>query len=89
MIKLNKLYLKKNNIYIYKMLYATCPTCNNLLADKQIYFEEEKEKIENNKKLSKKDKEKNIEKLLDKIFLTRYCCRMRMITYLDQVNIII
>jgi len=38
MIKLNKLYLKKNNIYIYKMLYATCPTCNNLLADKQIYL---------------------------------------------------
>jgi DNA-directed RNA polymerase subunit N (RpoN/RPB10) len=71
------------------MLYATCPTCNNLLADKQIFFEKEKEKIENDKNLSKKDREKEIEKLLDKIGLVRYCCRMRMITYLDQVNIII
>ena len=49
------------------MLYATCPTCNNLLADKQIFFEEEKEKIENDKNLSKKDREREIEKLLDKI----------------------
>ena len=71
------------------MLYATCPTCNNLLADKQIFFEEEKEKIENDKNLSKKDRERETEKLLDKIGLVRYCCRMRMITYLDQVNIII
>lgn len=71
------------------MLYATCPTCNNLLADKQIFFEKEKEKIENDKNLSKKDREKEVEKLLDKIGLVRYCCRMRMITYLDQVNIII
>ena len=71
------------------MLYAICPSCNNLLADKQIFFEKEKEKIENDKNLSKKDREKEIEKLLDKIGLVRYCCRMRMITYLDQVNIII
>lgn len=71
------------------MLYATCPTCNNCLADKQLFFEEEKEKIYNDKNLSMKDKEKKIEKLLDKIGLTRYCCRMRMLTYLDQVNIII
>ena len=71
------------------MLYATCPTCHNLLADKQLIFEEEKEKLDNNKKMSKKDKEKEMEKLLDKLFLKKYCCRMRMITYLDQVNIII
>jgi DNA-directed RNA polymerase subunit N (RpoN/RPB10) len=71
------------------MLYATCPTCHNLLADKQLIFEEEKEKLDNNKKMSKKDKEKEMEKLLDKLGLKKYCCRMRMITYLDQVNIII
>ena len=71
------------------MLYPVCPTCQTLLADKQLPFEEKKKEIDNNNKLSAKEKIKATGKLLDLLGLKRYCCRMRMITYVDQVQIII
>ena len=71
------------------MLYPVCPTCQNLLADKQIPFEEEMEKICNNKKLKEDEKQKQKKNLLDNLGLSRYCCRTRMISYLDQIQIIV
>ena len=71
------------------MLYPVCPTCQNLLADKQLKYEERLEKICNNKKLTDKQKQKQKEKLLDDLGLERYCCRMRMISYVDLVQIIV
>ena len=71
------------------MLYPVCPTCQNLLADKQIPFEEEMEKICNNKNLKEDEKQKQKKKLLDQLGLSRYCCRTRMISYLDQIQIIV
>ena len=58
-INWNYRYLKIYLIYIIEMLYPVCPTCQNLLADKQIPFEEEMEKICNNKKL-KEDEKQNL-----------------------------
>jgi len=71
------------------MLYPVCPTCQNLLADKQLKYEEGLHKICNNKQLTDKQKQKQKEKLLDDIGLERYCCRMRMISYIDLVQIIV
>ena len=71
------------------MLYPVCPTCQLLLADKQLVFETEFAKISNDIKLSEDKKKKEVEKLLNKLGLIRYCCRMRMISYVDQVKIII
>ena len=72
------------------MLYSTCPTCRMLLADKQIPYEE----------LIKSLKSKNLskEKFLkaqDKFFVDRgigpkrYCCRMRIISYVDHSKIVV
>ena len=69
------------------MLYPICPTCSFLLADKQIIFEEKKLKINNDKNII--DKKKEIEKLLKELGLKRYCCKMRMISYVNLVDIII
>jgi DNA-directed RNA polymerase subunit N (RpoN/RPB10) len=71
------------------MLYPVCPTCQNLLADKQLKYEEELEKICNNKKLNDEQMQIKKEKLLDDIGLTRYCCRMRIISYVNQVKLIV
>ena len=40
------------------MLYYKCPSCRTILANKQILFEQESEKICQNEKLSDKQKEK-------------------------------
>ena len=71
------------------MLYPVCPTCQTLLADKQIPYEKGIEKICKNDKLSEEEQLKLKEKLLNDIGLERYCCRMRMISYVDQAKLII
>ena len=71
------------------MLYPVCPTCQNLLADKQLKYEEGLQKICNNENLNDKQKQKKKEKLLDDLGLERYCCRMRMISYIDLAQIIV
>lgn len=71
------------------MLYPVCPTCQFLLADKQVPYEIGYQKIINDTKLSSLQKQKLIEKLLDSLGLKRYCCRMRMISFIDQSKLII
>ena len=70
------------------MLYYKCPTCKTLLANKQIPFEREMEKICNNKNLSKAEMDKQKQDLLDRLELKRYCCRMRILTYLKRIEIV-
>ena len=71
------------------MLYATCPTCGFLLADKEIPFEEGIIKISENKELTEEKKNEEIYKLINKLKIERYCCRMRLITYVNQIELII
>ena len=68
------------------MLYITCPTCGYFLGQKTITYEEGKEQICSNPKLSSEEKEKQIAKLLLSLGLKRYCCRMRIMTYKDIVQ---
>lgn len=70
------------------MLYPSCPTCHNCLADKQILYEKSLEKICNEKISEEKKKEKK-ELLLNDLGLPKICCRMRMISYIDQVTLIV
>lgn len=63
------------------MSYVSCPTCGLLFADKQIPYEEGIEKIQNNSKLSLKEKSEERQKLLDNLMLFRPCCRMRMMSF--------
>lgn len=70
------------------MLYVSCPTCGYCLANKQITFEKEKEKICNNPDFSTEEKESKIKDSINKLGLRRYCCKMRFISYIDTVKII-
>ena len=68
------------------MLYLTCPTCGYFLGQKVIKYEEEKEKICFNPKLTPEEREHELSKLLCSLGLRRYCCKMRMMTYKDIVQ---
>ena len=69
------------------MLYPKCPSCKTILANKQLIFEAEMKKI-CEKKLSDDQQDKLKRELLDKLELKRYCCRQRMLTYTDLIDII-
>ena len=68
------------------MLYITCPTCGYFLGQKNLEYEEDKQKICDNPNISTEEKEKEISKLLLSLGLRRYCCKMRMMTYKDIVQ---
>jgi DNA-directed RNA polymerase subunit N (RpoN/RPB10) len=70
------------------MLYAKCPTCKTVLADKQVPLEEEMANICNNSNLNDNQKDKKKSELLDKLEIRNVCCRMRAITYIDLIKII-
>ena len=70
------------------MLYPVCPTCRMLLADKQIPYEKKIKELED-KNLSSDKFSKGREKILDELGLKRYCCRMRIISYVKHEDIVV
>lgn len=68
------------------MLYSSCPTCAYFLGQKIIEWETKSKKICDNPNITKIEKEKLKEELLQSIKLRRYCCRMRLMSYKDLVQ---
>jgi len=64
----------------------SCPTCGFFIGQKTEEYDTKKNEICANPKLSKKDKEEQISKLLNSLKFRRYCCKMRMMTYKDMVH---
>lgn len=69
------------------MLYFKCPTCRTYLANKQIPFEQELDKICNSD-ITEEKKEEVKREILDKLQVKRYCCRMRILTYSKLIDIV-
>ena len=70
------------------MLYLNCPTCqSSRLAFVQLSFQENKKKICDNPNLPESEKDKEISKLI-KSFGLRPCCNMRLLTYVNQSEIV-
>ncbi len=75
------------------MLYLKCPSCHKLLGNKQIYYEENYDKITKDLemgKISNEEADKKKIELLDFILpdRNRYCCRMRVMTYKRLIEIV-
>ena len=70
-------------------MHATCPSCNFLLADKQIPYEKEIDKIVNNNKLTQKEKSEARMKLLNDLHIFRECCRIRVMSYTPLEKILV
>lgn len=70
------------------MLYLKCPSCKNILGNKQIPFKKDLKEICEDTKLSESQKNKKKEQLLNKYGLEKYCCRMRMLSYTPLIDIV-
>jgi DNA-directed RNA polymerase subunit N (RpoN/RPB10) len=70
------------------MLQMRCPTCGTLLGDIQLKYEEDTKKIDSSN-LSIEDKNNEKAKILNTYGLDRYCCKSRILGYVDIINIII
>jgi DNA-directed RNA polymerase subunit N (RpoN/RPB10) len=71
------------------MLPPKCFTCGRIFADIELEYEKKIQEIENNKKLSLEEMKELKRKLLDDLHVHRYCCRSRILTYVDLIQIII
>ncbi len=71
------------------MLPPKCFTFNKLLADIELYYESELKRIEIDTISTPEIKSDLKKKLIDSLGINRYCCRMRLISYVDLINIII
>jgi len=69
-----------------------CFTCGTVLADKYLYYQQEVRKIKFNNDMEVEKvlylTEENVKKtpegqVLDKLKLTKYCCRRHMLTHVD------
>ena len=69
------------------MGYARCPTCGYDFSKIQILWEEGRKKIKNSK-LNDEERKKKISDLLDELQIKNICCRPRMLTLVDTINLI-
>lgn len=74
------------------MLYLFCPTCRELLGDKQKYYERKMREICERENMgeynSKQDADNDKQNLVNNIGLRRYCCKQRIMTYVRLVDIV-
>lgn len=70
------------------MIYLKCPTCGTILGNRQIMYEKGLEEIENNPNNDDELKKTLKTKLIDKLELKRYCCKMRVMTFKNKTLII-
>lgn len=70
-------------------VYIKCPSCGRLLADKELIFEEGIKKI-NLEVLNENEREKKIMDLVESLEIPKnnYCCKMRIMTYVDLYNVV-
>lgn len=69
------------------MIYFNCPTCGCNLSSRQRMYDKGLEEIESNPNI---DEDKKLElkyKLIQDLELDRYCCKMRVITYKNKIEI--
>lgn len=67
-----------------------CFTCGKVLADKWRFYKNEiQNKEETIININAKSVQKTVEgKAMDKLGITRYCCRRMMLSHVDLINII-
>jgi len=70
------------------MYYLKCPSCGNIISNRIIKINEEYDKINNDFKLSNEEKEKKKTEVINSLKLKRYCCKSRLMTLPNLIDII-
>ena len=68
------------------MIYSTCPTCGFFIGNVINEFEEAKNKICSTHNITDEEQQEEISKVLKKLKIRRYCCRMRIMSCKDMVQ---
>ena len=71
------------------MKYIVCPTCGFFIGSKTIEFEEKSKEICNNPNLNEEQQSIEISKLIKSLGIRRYCCKMRLMTATDLVEVVL
>lgn len=69
------------------MIYLKCPSCGNILANRQKLYDEGLKEIESNSNNDEAMKLKLKTQLVQSLKIKRYCCKMRVITYKNKIEI--
>lgn len=70
------------------MIYLKCPTCGTIIGNRQIIYESKLEEIDNDPNIDEPEKLEQKTKLVESLELKRYCCKMRVMTFMSKPNII-
>ena len=70
------------------MYYLKCPSCGNIISNRIIKINEEYDKINNDFKLSNEEKDKKRTEAINSLKLKRYCCKSRLMTLPNLIDII-
>ena len=71
------------------MIYLRCPTCGYTLANREELIGNKFKEIDNNPNLTDEDKPILKTKFInEELELPRYCCKLRILTFLDLTKII-
>ena len=70
------------------MLYLRCPSCGYILGNRQQEFEEGLAEIEFNTNNDEETKLRLKEQLVNSLEIKRYCCKQRLLCYINKVDII-
>ena len=71
------------------MIYLKCPSCSTVLANREIEYEKKLEKIVNDINTNEEQKRKLKTELINSLGLKNYCCKMRIMSYVQLIDIII
>jgi len=75
------------------MLPPRCFTCGHVLANLELEFEENLQHIDNNVKINDDQKADLKRKLVDNLlpgrWNKRYCCRARLLSYVDLIKVVV
>ncbi len=71
------------------MLQMICPTCGELLGNKQLIYEQKVKELEN-KNISNEKINDEKRKIINSLNIdeNKYCCRQRIIGFIDTNNIV-
>ena len=70
------------------MYYLKCPSCGNIISNRIIKISEEYDKINNDFKLNDEEKEQKRTDVINSLKLKRYCCKARVMTLPNLIDII-
>jgi DNA-directed RNA polymerase subunit N (RpoN/RPB10) len=70
------------------MLPPRCFTCGGMLAHLEVPFEAARKNICDNPNLKDEEKIELLTKNINDLGLIRYCCKLRVITYIDTIDLI-